>query len=1065
MKRFTTTLLGLIAGCYVAAAGITPLYENNGPMLAPPQTPPQVDALAFVNRSQFQVNFGISSLLGSTIITSSGTAFSTAILDSLYDFTHTLYFTNSGGGVMSADPGFRFDQVTETVTNRIGYAVTNFTVITVTNSFTNTVRVPAANFDNQGQITVGLVMLVNATNIQNSGFLNTSAGGVIHLAGENLDLERSGLRSGQAATSGGIFVGNGVTYASNYFNDAGVSDVYWGAGTNNALNNQGMPFSLPGNSFNVPFPSSPPHEVLFAGSTFTNTVTVPGFGFFGTNFNFNRFDAFAYTNQLDPTTRVVQVVFVPTNSLDTNFSTEVRFAPDGRDAGQTAIVEFKAVDFDIVDQRFTTNYVYFLDGTAFETNVFLANNSQLGTRRPNTYAVTRNTPFDWLTATPGNAIFSPDLLYNPNFQSNTVQMIYAAYEAAIGSVTTTSTSALNSGGFIFGSGVGDFVPGQGDPTNQPGRIQIVGGTVNLNKARVRAESLFSVIATNDLVGTKLPLIDAPFVNLDLASQAPVLRLQDVVPDSVNRLGGSLAAWTGIWNNNEMDATGGTTNVVNVRFHVLIVDSQLTSKQQVVINEFAARAAEVEVGDSLLVGSKFRLDTPNVHIADSLTLPSGSDWAFTNVQNVVNFTNDGVLALPSGVGYFGWNPLDSSDSTYSYDSFINRGTISGAAALIASTRFENAGGTIQTSGGVIAVRAVDAVLTGGELQSVTNIFTNGIPPFFTNSFTNVTMAAAPGILAANSDVRISAENLDADNTIITTGTPGTSFTSPTSGALVLDIVNRLSDSASTVGNFWGVTAGFKLLRKPNTGDLLGTIIESRANTPFQQALHLWAAEDRGANPSGYTNNAAVGQLTLTGTNSTLFSFSGTGVSNALYVDYLALENNATNFSDAIEIAPNLVIYFADASVPAEKLDGKANGHLRWVSSFVGPFSSTNILYPNGRFYTFNRAIVASNDLDSDGDGIVNSQDPTPIDVGGDISLTSTALTIDRGTGGGSVNTLSWIAMANCRYVLEGKDTLAQESWSVITNFVNNASTRRVTLQDPEAPSAMRLYRLRIEQSAQ
>src|SRR5262249_13267336 len=141
-----------------------------------------------------------------------------------------------------------------------------------------------------------------------------------------------------------------------------------------------------------------------------------------------------------------------------------------------------------------------------------------------------------------------------------------------------------------------------------------------------------------------------------------------------------------------------------------------------------------------------------------------------------------------------------------------------------------------------------------------------------------------------------------------------------------------------------------------------------------------------NPGGFTNNLALGRLILDGAEFSLFTFSGAGTNSALYVDFLDLRNNATNYDTALQINPGLTIYFANASVPPPKLDARAVGRLRWASGFAGPNSSTNIFYPAyNKTYTFNVALAQSKDLDSDADGIVNADDPTPIYTADDAAL--------------------------------------------------------------------------------
>ena len=56
-------------------------------------------------------------------------------------------------------------------------------------------------------------------------------------------------------------------------------------------------------------------------------------------------------------------------------------------------------------------------------------------------------------------------------------------------------------------------------------------------------------------------------------------------------------------------------------------------------------------------------------------------------------------------------------------------------------------------------------------------------------------------------------------------------------------------------------GFRLLRKPFIGDLLGTTINTIA-PPFAEVDHVWAATDLGPSTAGFHNNSAVGFLALT-----------------------------------------------------------------------------------------------------------------------------------------------------------------------------------------------------------
>jgi hypothetical protein len=218
---------------------------------------------------------------------------------------------------------------------------------------------------------------------------------------------------------------------------------------------------------------------------------------------------------------------------------------------------------------------------------------------------------------------------------------------------------------------------------------------------------------------------------------------------------------------------------------------------------------------------------------------------------------------------------------------------------------------------------------------------------------------------------------------------------------------------------------------------------------------------GAVAAGFTNNLALGKLILDGGSNSLFRFFGQGTNNALYVDYLELHNFATNFNALLTIAPNLTIYFANANMPAERLDGAVGGRLRWVSSYTGPLSSTNITYhtpPNaGNTYTFNIALVTSNDLDSDGDGIVNADDDEPIYVAG-----SAALSVRLAGAAERSVELGWNALSYSSNFLEFKASAGSADWQVLTNFHMGPLTWPVTILDPVTTSnASRVYRLRVD----
>ncbi len=1017
MRRFWTGLILSLLTCGRLLAGTSPIYINNSPLQVPPDIPPQIDATAFLNQSLFSVNTGEGTVP--------------------YQTRNTLFFTNRASGVMSGVPGFRFE------------------------FFTNNFRLPMDSWVNRGFLSVdtfsgffgvfitpvfssaGPWMLVSATNIVNSGRINAGAQGVISLVGDTIDVSRSTLRTGQP-TNGFLFFGSGL-FGTNYFNDPGVSELYWGAGTNNNLGTGGTPmrlnnpfggtnFFFGGPNFNLPNPSSPPHQViqpfssLAGGGFLTNQISIPQSTiFFGTNFFFGRsnvYDAFAFTNQTSPSNQIIQVAFVPTNSFDSNFVVDVQFVPEFGfgDNGASVVVEFRSFDFDIATRTFITNSIFLTDTTAFETNIFLARNFNAPSlRRPNTLEIGRGptlfTGFGFTTNR--NTDFTPGLIWNPSYVTNFVPVRYAAYGANITPPTTTNLNVL------FGPTFGPS-----DPTNFSGRVEIIGNKVNMEQTLIRSEQSV-ILRAKDLVNNRLAQVQAPFVIYDVGSTSqPVLTISNLAPVSVRRLTGTVQAWAATWTNAALTVSTNlgvtTTNRTEIMFHVLVVDHALQSLVPVFVAEFAAQAAHLVIADAITAQQRFRLDAETLTVTGGITLPLFSDWSATNVLNVQHLTNRGTINMAQA-GFFG------SDRDEPYWSFVNEGRVTAAANLIRAVYFENTGsplqtglGTISSIGGLLSIDAQDARLTNS-------------------------------VLFSTSDVEIRANTLIADRSRIQAG-------SNTVGSLILNVTNYLTDSGVDSSNIWTTSAGFHLSRLPDTAfpgspltnDLFGTTIESIV--PFlSEARHVWAAEDRG--PDGFTNNVVLGKLILDGEPLTLFTFAGAQPGTALYVDFLELRNNATNYNTgAIEVEPGFKIYFADANIPPDKLNLALDGAFEWVPTFTGPSSSTNITYPSGTNYTFNAGVVRSKDLDSDCDGLVNAEDPTPIFVEESINL---QVAMDPGPP--PMTILMWDALCNATSIVEVSCTMMPANWQVVTNHVQGPITERVTLSVPQTCPTSGFYRVRVNPS--
>jgi hypothetical protein len=435
------------------------------------------------------------------------------------------------------------------------------------------------------------------------------------------------------------------------------------------------------------------------------------------------------------------------------------------------------------------------------------------------------------------------------------------------------------------------------------------------------------------------------------------------------------------------------------------------------------------------------------VEGGVNLPFGTSWAATNIQDIMNFTNAGVINIIKTANA-------GADRDLPYNHFINRGTDNAGAHFVRTLNFDNSGSLI-ASAGPLLVDTLTASMMGSPVTIVTNVTTNfgftPFPPFVsTNASTNVITLYGP-LLQGPLDLQLFADSLAVSNSAIQAAISR-------SGSLIISVTNQLTDSPLTSTNLWTTFGDLQMLTRPVTSELLGTYITSVTAGFEQETFHLWPADDRGPTVDGYNNNLALGKLTLDGGRNGLFHFSPppgqTG--KALYVDYLELLNFATNYNDAIDISPDFAIYFANANVNPLKLDRSTSGRLHWVRDYTGPLSSTNITYPSGNTYTFNTALCQSLDLDSDGDGIVNGIDPTPIFVGASVALTVTRTNLPQ-----HQVLLSWHTMAHSTNRVEYLSTPNATNWQVLTNIINGPTNAVLRAQDAMPPNGQRFYRVHVD----
>jgi hypothetical protein len=677
-----------------------------------------------------------------------------------------------------------------------------------------------------------------------------------------------------------------------------------------------------------------------------------------------------------------------------------------------------------VFQQPFTNYVYLTDDMAFRanTNLFVIGNSSSGaspgaqTQRPNNYTLSRSAGSQFLFGSPTNAPWDINYLVSSDYLSNVVYAAYAAYSARL-TITENSygdrNSILSRYPYFSGLPINDL-------TNYPGRIEINAKKLNMDQVRMHSESV-AIIKTDDLVGNKAPVVDAPYLSLDLTSTQSQLVVSNVVQPSVNRFVGDISAWSAIWLN--ASTNNGGTNMYYT--YVMVLDHSLTLTQSVVLADLKLKATNVVISDSLTVGRSTRIQAQNLINRGNFTNSTTGYIAASNLVDILNFTNIGTISSQGPL-------IMGPDRATPFSSIVNYGLIDVPQAQFLSDVFINTN-AIQTTAGSFEARAQTMSLT------------------------------ASNVLLSYSDVILGGQNLYASNSTITAGAALASV-----GKLVLDFRGTVADSGLASSNLWTVNDGFIISSVPQ-GDLLGTTIQSIA-PQWQEVTHYTEARDLGVAPEGFANNFAIGHLVLDGTNNTAFRFSpspGT-TGRALYVDYLELANNATNYDDAITVDEGCVLYFANANISPTKLNHISNDRVRWVSTYAGPRSGTNVVYPGSITNYLNLALVTSADLDSDNDGVANVNDATPVLTSGDVSL---SIILTNVTPRIQVPLLSWAvpksidSLGAQNYVtnsLEFVPNVSSTSWKTLTNYVSpvGAAGEQVTNHFLDLLGTNRMYRVRV-----
>lgn len=928
-----------------------------------------------------------------------------ATLD-LYKTAHTLNYTNEGS--MIGSPGWEFDYGPSTVGQRSMSA----------NFFNDVNGVIQAADGVIAESTVvsqgGSKLIVQATNIVNKGTLVASSAGAINLTGSNVTLSRSTLEIGGIVGEGSA---NGQT---NFTPDIAIYDEFWGQGTTNTDTSgvwDGFEAFSPG-----------PSQVNISDPCGDNQAA-PGFGFgpsFADSTNIIAGAGPLTVTNMDGTTTNLTVVtnlyrqaaFVSIG--DPYIGGDVRFAPSGVPTNY-----FRTVTVELASTFGGTLYLTDYLGSRTNRGV-LPNNSGLvpgsdpvtdctgPTARPANYVLSR---IGGAGGANGAGIPAANFFFDPQTFSNALaQAECSFYEAYIDNLAYDP----------YGTAI----------TNLVGRIVINANNLDLSKTIINNAGAEVMVQANNLIGSTGAVVTCENLSFNLGSSVGNLNVTNLVSRStLPGMNGYILAWSALWTNNINQIitnynydTNNTppateadlTNVISIKCHVLLVDAiELSSQVPVTVQDLVLHSTNMLVSDSMTVVNSLLMDGQSLTLLGTLNLSGAiENWTYANAPNLRYFTNNGALEIPN-VAHFG------DDGPTNYAEFVNKGSISAGSQIINTVDYQNMGG--QSASGEFNLTASTAKLENGSIGS-------------------------------GQGVQLNVGTLKLNGATITAG-----------NALNFNVTNSFLDAGGSSGNSLTCGNGFNLPVKPATNsDLLGTAITTEA-PGNALVLHTWAALDEGASAAGFSNNVALGKLILSPQNPAagpLFEFSGTGVSNALYVDDLDLSQLGTNLVGDLQIDPNMTIYYASANLgftpppnangipqePEEYLNGQFNGHLRWVSSFAGPNSSVYVII-NGQTVAVNKALRYSKIIDSNGNGIPNYYDPNPFSVILTGSLVKTNLPPSNAFA------ISWTAAPNTIYQVQYSATMSPGNWQSLLNYTNSTSTAQpVTVWDTNAVSGQRFYRV-------
>jgi hypothetical protein len=958
-----------------------------------------------------------------------------------WDSQNTTNFVNRG--TMSANIGFRFD----TVDPSFGFR-------RQANVFLNQGTILGADgggifpFSN-GQFVSSFfapdtsLILMNAANVTNHGDISVGSAGSIKAFGKIVDLTSGTLFVedvnsvvSSSLNSGFIVFDNSAT---NFFPAAGVYDLSWGIDVRTNMDVTALIEGVDPNRIRTPpFNITNAFDFALGGGCL--------------NFDFVTTNAQVFVREAttSPTNRNIQVIAV--DVANTNIIVNAGFlpivSPNGNPQGGylSPLVEFRVGSTNFRTLTVESNSLYFFDQLGSQTNYNLSFNIVASTYRPAPFIIFRSAPFltDFLAIPPNYKFLPPDIftvgLAGP-YSNNIVTNQYAVYSSQIESMSKRVPKLPDVG-----------------ITNFPGRVEVKADQLVLGNTRIRGEGLISLNATNMIPGPDVSL-DVPRLNFNFNTRSNLLRIPDMTPDSVERFGGYLRAYSTIWTNfyGEIVVVPGTstnTNVVEVRFELLVLDgNDLHTREPVIAYELRLASTNGPNGtlvyeDNIAVTNILELSARNLTLAENsrLYLAKGVGFSYTNVTSVDTFTNLGTLIVNELADF-------RKTETEGYGSFVNRGLISAFGESVRANYFESTGDIVTSvSYSTVFDDPINLDCFGKPFVTFTEGPTEG--SIFIDALTG---KLDGGLFDAGGDISFAGQILKVNNHRATAGR-----------TLFINTTTLFTDSGEVGGgNEWTVNKGFEMRGVRPAGDLLGTELRSQA-ARLAIVDHVWAAEDRGPSISGFQNNLALGRLTLDGDTNSILTFSQGTANSAIYVDVLEIENfQAKSFNQLTNrIRLGMNVYYGDAfssdnpNFTAETLNKvfgtNASYNFYWVTNWAGPNSSVDVpLTVNGPVKPFNRALRLSKNIDSDGDGLPNFFDPFPFPPE---EFIISGITVNEENGAVSVG---FNTTQGARYIIEYTTDLIAPQWKELSQVLQTNSNGGILkfTDQVQAGHPQRFYRVR------